>query len=338
MVACCALGLSVPRDVFAADAAPGYHIVKRIPMSDGWWDYASFDPVHRRLFVSRGDGVMRLDVDTGYQDAHLIPGSEGRASIVLPGGDTLLSTMAGYAMAILYAASDGKVSGMIKMAQVPDAAVYDPMTRLVWVMGRHGKATLIDPVAAKAGGEGDIGDQLEFAVTDGAGRLFVNVVNKGEVAVVDTRSRKVLNHFPMRNCEEPTGLAYVAQFQRLISVCSNGLAKMLDANNGRELASLGVGRDADAVIYDSQRQRAFIPSAEDGSLSVLAVRSANAVEVLERDQVQMGTRTGALDPKTGLLYLPTAKFGPKNKLGFPEPLRGSVELLVLAPVAVSSAP
>ncbi len=324
-----AIGAHASSDVL--DTAPGYHIVKRIPLSDGWWDYATFDPIHRRLFVSRGNGVFKLDVDTGVQDAQIIPGSEGRAVVVLPGGDTVVSTMAGYSAAILFDAANGEPNHLIELTQAPDAAVYDPATKLVWVLGRHGLATAIDPSLAKVVGEVAIGDQLEFAAVDGAGRLFVNVVDKGEVAVVDTRTRTARHRFKMTDCEEPTGLAYVAAYKILISVCSNGIAKVLDAATGSVLISLPVGHDADAVIYDADRHLAFIPSAKDGTLSVLTVRSASDVRVVERDETQIGTRTGAIDPKTRLLYLPTAKFGPKNKLGWPEPLPGSVELLVLAP-------
>jgi DNA-binding beta-propeller fold protein YncE len=251
--------------------------------------------------------------------------------VVLPGGDTILSTMAGYSAAILFDAGSGEPNHLIELTQVPDAAVYDPVTKLVWVLGRHGLATAIDPALAKAVGQVALGDQLEFAAVDGAGRLFVNVVNKGEIAVVDTRTRTARHRFKMTGCEEPTGLAYVATYKLLISVCSNGVAKVLDAATGTEVASLQVGEDADAVIYDADRRLAFIPSAKDGTLSVLAVRGANDIRVVERDVTQMGTRTGAIDAKTGLLYLPTARFGPKNKLGWPEPLPGSVELLVLAP-------
>jgi hypothetical protein len=31
------------------------------------------------------------------------------------------------------------------------------------------------------------------------------------------------------------------------------------------------------------------------------------------------------------VYLPTARFGPKNKLGWADPLHGSVEMLIMAP-------
>jgi hypothetical protein len=65
----------------------------------------------------------------------------------------------------------------------------------------------------------------------------------------------------------------------------------------------------------------------------LAVNGPNEVQVLEQVPTQIGTRTGAIDPKTGTLYLPTARFGPLNKLGWPEALPGTVQLLVMQPSA-----
>ena len=88
---------------------------------------------------------------------------------------------------------------------------------------------------------------------------------------------------------------------------------------------------ADAVIYDKTTKRAFVPSAIDGLLTVLAVDGPRDVHVLEQVPTQIGTRTGAIDPKTGTLYLPTARFGPLNKLGWPEALPGTVQLLVMRP-------
>jgi hypothetical protein len=321
----------------SAQTPPHYHIVKRIPMTDGWWDYANFDPVHRRLFISRGDGVMRLDVDTGAIDPRIIPGSEGRASIVLPGGDEVLSNMAGYTAAILFDAETGTVKRLFDLRQAPDSAVYDPASKLAWIMGRHGEVTLLDLVALKAVGRIALGEELEFAVADGQGHIYVNAVRSAAIIVVDTQTRAIVGRLPMAGCEEPTGLAVIPSRSLLISACSNGVAKVLKTD-GTPVADLPIGEDPDAVIYDPARKLAFIPSAKDGSLSVLAIGADGQVKVIERDPTQIGTRTGAIDSETGLLYLPTAKFGPPNKLGFPEPLKGSVELLVMAPGDAAGAP
>jgi DNA-binding beta-propeller fold protein YncE len=309
----------------------GYHVVDRIPMTDGWWDYTFFEPVHRRIFVARGNGVFKLDVDTGLMDSRLVPGSEGRAVVAVPGGEQMLTTMAGYSSAILFAANDGTVSKMFRLRQAPDAIVWEPLGQRFWVVGGSGELTLLDPATMKEAGIVDLREELEFAVTDGHGRLFVNAPPSASVIAVDTASRKVIGHWKMAGCEDPSGLAYSAEADVLLSVCANKMLKVLDARTGAEYATVPVGQGADAVIYDAGTRRAFVPSAVDGLLTVLDVRGPHDVLVLEQVPTQIGTRTGAIDPKTGTLYLPTARFGPLNKLGWPEALAGTVQLLVMRP-------
>lgn len=314
-----------------SDSAPEYHIVDRIPMTDGWWDYASFDPVHRRLFVARGNGVFKLDVDTGLMDPRVVPGSEGRAVAILPGGDQVLTTAAGYSAAILFATDDGKVSKMFKLREPPDAAVWEPLGKRFWVMGGSGEATLIDPAALEETGVVDLGEELEFAVTDAKGHVFVNATQSATIIAVDAASRKIFGHWKMEGCEDPSGLAYSEAANALLSVCANKMLKVLDARTGSELATVEVGAGADAVIYDNGSRRAYVPSAIDGLLTVVQVNGPRDIKVLEQVPTQVGTRTGAIDPKTGTLYLPTARFGPVNKLGWPEALPGTVQLLVMRP-------
>ncbi|MBS0387308.1 MAG: hypothetical protein JSR15_02420 [Proteobacteria bacterium] len=324
-----ALLLAPAPDVLAA--GPGYHIVDRIPMSDGWWDYASFDAVHRRLFVARGNGVFKLDVDTGLIDMRIVPGSEGRAVVPLPIGDLVLTTMAGYSMAIVFSGDDGKVSKMFSLRESPDAAVWEPVGRLVWAMGGHGEIALLDPVKLEAAGTIDAGEPLEFSVTDGRGRVFVNGTESASVIAIDAATRKVVGRWKMDGCEDPSGMAYADVADVLLSVCANKRLFVLDARSGKVRATVPVGAGADAVIYDPTTRRAFVPSAIDGLLTIVEVKAAGDVHVLEQVATQVGTRTGAIDPKTGTLYLPTARFGTLNKLGWPEALPGTVQLLVLRP-------
>jgi hypothetical protein len=310
---------------------PAYHIVDRIPMTDGWWDYATFDPAHGRLFVSRGDGVFKLDTRTGLMDPQVIPGSEGRGVIVLPGGNEVLENMAGYSVAVLFDAADGHVRKMFSLRQAPDAAVWEPVGRRAWVIGSHGEVYLLDPIRLQQTARIDLGERLEFAATDGRGRVFVNGVDSASVIAVDAASRRVIGRWKMKGCKEPTGMAYAAAADVVLSVCTNKMLNVLDARTGRELESLPVGEGADAVIYDPTTREVFVPSAADGLLTVLVVNGPKDVRVLEQDPTQVGTRTGAIDPRTGTLYLATARFGPINKLGWPEALPRTVELLVMKP-------
>ncbi|HEU4959339.1 MAG TPA: hypothetical protein VFT56_02940 [Sphingomonas sp.] len=331
LAACFAAFASFPAQA-AETAAPGYHIVDRIPMTDGWWDYASFDPAHRRLFVSRGNGIFKYDVDSGLMDQRFIPGSEGRAVIPLPGGDRALTTMAGYSAAILFDTDDaGKVVKMFSLRQAADAAVWEPVGKQVWVMGGHGEIALLDPAKLEQTGTIDVGEPLEFSVTDGRGRVFVNAPESASVVAIDAVAHKIVGRWKMKGCEDPSGMAYADAADVVLSVCANKMLKVLDARTGAELGTVPVGAGADAVIYDKTTRRAFVPSAIDGLLTVVAIDGPHDVHMLEQVPTQIGTRTGAIDPKTGTLYLPTARFGPLNKLGWPEALPGTVQLLVMRP-------
>ncbi len=140
-----------------------------------------------------------------------------------------------------------------------------------------------------------VGDALEFPAVDGKGRAFVNVESTGEIAVIDLAKRQVLGRYAMADCKRPTGLAYVVG-NRLVSSCGSGVAKILDADTGKEIASLKIGGFPDAVLYDPNRALALIPTALDGQLNVIALSGAGDNTIVATIPTQIGTRTGAVDP------------------------------------------
>src|SRR5215469_6965981 len=200
---------------------PTYAVSGQIPGPDGFWDYASFEPVKRRLYVSRADGVLALNVDTGKVTPRFAPGDRTHAPLPLPGGRRLLLTNGGDNSVRLVSAASGAVVASIPTAPGPDDAVYDPRTGLALVMTRSGVVTLVDPNQARAVGRIDVGVQLESGAVDGRGHAFVNEVTRDAIAVLDLPDRRVMAHYPLPGCEAPSGLAYDATLGVLISACAN---------------------------------------------------------------------------------------------------------------------
>src|SRR5579863_4132974 len=128
----------------AAPPAPTYQVTARIHGPDGFWDYATFEPVMRRLYVSRGDGVLALNVDSGKL-TRLAGGDHTHEPLALPGGRRLLLTNAGDNSARLVSTGSGELIADIPTAQAPDGAIYDPRTGLALVLTRSGTVTLVDP-------------------------------------------------------------------------------------------------------------------------------------------------------------------------------------------------
>lgn len=315
-----------------AVAAPSYTLTDHLKMVDGGWDYTSFDPVHGKVFVSRSGGVTVVDVATKSLSTLTISGA-GRMheSLPLDGGKLLLVTDGTASVAHLIDAATGASVADIPVGQKPDAAVFDPASGLALVMNGHsGDVTLIDPSARKAVGTVTLGGSLEFAAADGKGKVFVAVEDQNQLAVIDTQARALVGHYALPGCTGPGGIAYAPGAGVLIVACSNKIAKVLNAADGADLGTLTIGAGPDAVLYDPVRKLAFIPCGRDGVLEVIAVRGPKDIAIVQTAITQIGARTGAVDPGTGTLYLPTAKYE-KLPNGLVNTVPGTYEVLVVTP-------
>jgi hypothetical protein len=342
---------STAHRAWAATAKPNYSIVERIagPLGVTGWDYATVDERAQRLFLATsyasGGGVTVLDLKTGKAGANSVAAKIPHGFASLSDGTVAISD-GGQSAVLFFDVGTGKVISSVSTGRPPhaegwhnpDAMLLEPKTGLlVAVNGDSGALVLVDVRQHVLVGSIKIGGKLETAGAKGDGTVYVNVESTGAIAVVDLPARKLVRTLPLRNCEEPTGLAYDAADGVLISVCSNGLAKFIDPDAGSELASIPVGNGADAVMYDPRRGTVFIVGGDEGKLSVIQLSDRRHIKLVQTLATQPGTRLGAVDPSTGKLYLPTAKpdlAAPPLRLPglppIPPALSGSFQFLVVA--------
>jgi DNA-binding beta-propeller fold protein YncE len=323
------LGAAAPAVRTAAPAA--LTIVERWAGPDGGWDFSSFDPVRRRLYISRTDGVTAVDVDSGHVTPHLLAASRTHIALPINGGAEILVTEGATGSALIADATTGKVRTTIKVGTKPDAAMVEPVSGLVWVMDNAGGGiALIDPKAGVVVGKIAVDGALESPATDGAGQVFINVEDKGEIVQLDAKARAVTAHHRLDGCDSPSGLAYAPDARVLVSACANNTAKVVSAATGKVLASLVIGGRPDAAHYDARLKQVFIPTGADGVLNVISAAAADHVEVIAKVPTQVGSRSGAIDPENGRIYLPSARFAPPaTPGGRPTAVPGTFQLLVL---------
>jgi DNA-binding beta-propeller fold protein YncE len=322
--------------VLAAPArAADYKIVDRFKMPDGGWDYASSDPEHGRIYWSRNEGFTDvIDIKTGKLsqlkntgNAHLAVPVAGTTLVVLP------LRMPAKTIRILDTATD-KIVADVPGGETPDGATYDPFSKHVFVADRDpSEVSEVDAQAGKSTTFSVGGGKLEFPAADGMGHLYVNRSQAGEIAVIDIKSQKVTGSYKMAGCEDPSGLAYADKSKLLIASC-DGVAKVLAADSGKEVASIKIGKGPDAVIYDPVRQLAFIPCGVDGVLEIISVADPAHVALVQHLPTHILARTGAVDPQSGRVYLMAAEPDPSKPRGGggrPTPKDGSFEMLVIGP-------
>lgn len=295
----------------AVEYAGAYRVLKTYKIGgEGKWDYLTFDSEGRRLFVARETHVVVLDADSGKVVGE-IPDTPGVHGVTLvPDLNRGFTSNGRDGSATIFELKTLKVIGKVKTGENPDAIVYEPVTKRVFTMnGRSHDATVIDAAEGKAVGRIELGGKPEFAVTDGSGKLFVNIEDKSEVVVVDPKGLLITTRWSLTPCEEPSGLAVDVKNHRLFSVCSNKMMVVLDADTGKVLATPAIGENVDATVFDPSTGLVF-SSNGDGTLTIVHEDSPSTFSVVQNVTTMRGARTMALDPKTHNVFLATAEFGP----------------------------
>ncbi len=196
---------------------------------------------------------------------------------------------------------------------------------------------MIDPNSASVITTIQLGGSPEFAAVDkAAGRIYCNIEDKSEVAVIDTDKHEVIARWPLAPGEEPSGIALDATHHRLFSGCHNKMMVMLDTESGKVVGSVPIGAGVDGCAFDDATQLAFA-SCGDGTTTIAIEQASNKLALVQILKTERGSRTMALDPETHRIYLPTAQFQPPPSPspgvspGRPSVVPNTLKLLVYGP-------
>jgi len=331
-----------PQTAGSGSASPSparYHLLRKLSVGgEGGWDYLTLDSAARRLYVSRGTRVLVFEVDSGAGVGE-IPGTQGVHGIALAPDVHRGFTSNGRSSSVtIFDTGTLATLGEVKVTgENPDAIIYDPASRRVFTFNGRGKsATAIDAASGSVVGTIPLDGKPEFAVADGKGRVFVNIEDKNQVTVIDSRGLRVEKSWTMASCEEPSGLAIDREHRRLFAVCHNRSMVVLDAETGRSVATLPIGDGVDAAAYDPGTALAFASNG-DGTLTIVKQDGPDAYHVVENATTQRGARTMALDETTHQVFLATAEFGTPSPATAEQPrprppmVPGSFTILVLGP-------
>lgn len=296
----------------------------------GGWDYLEVGPVNDWLYVSHGTQVNILNKKTG-DSVGVIEGTAGVHGIAFDTANGKGYTSNGRLNNVyVFDMKTNKVLAAIPTGLNPDAIMYEPFSaKIITCNGRGKNLSIIDPKQNKVIDSVDVGGKPETAVSDGSGKIFVNIEDKNEIVVVDVRSFKVLSRWSIAPGEGPTGLVYDATTKRLFAGCEK-LLMVIDATNGKIVAKLTIGDGCDGVAFDTKTNNIFTSNGE-GTITVVHEESADKFVVVENIVSKRGARTIAIDKATGRLYLPTAEFEamePGQK-GRPKMKAGTFQVLVV---------
>src|SRR5262245_36857467 len=280
---------------------------------DGGTDYVAVESATSRVFVSRATHMMVVDGPTGkvLGDIPNTPGVHG-AGIAPKAGHGFMTNSGDMTVTMF----DLKTLAVIKQIMVGpglDGIMYDEPDDKI-ILTNHsrpiGTLTALDPKTGDIVATVELEDTApEGAAADGKGHIFVNNEGKNTIQVIDVKTWKATASWPLAPCEGPTGIAYDKATDRIFSGC-NKTSVVLDASNGKVVATIPNGTRVDALGWDPSRKLIYIPNGGEGNVTVIHQDSADKYTVVATVPTFAGAKTIAVDPKTHNVYLFQPERGP----------------------------
>ncbi|MBV8910955.1 MAG: YncE family protein, partial [Gammaproteobacteria bacterium] len=279
-----------PAEAPAPARAPAYRITHRVNLpGDEGWDDLTFEPDGGRLFISHGSEVLVVD-SRSLKVVGAIPDTPGVHGIALAPefGRGYISAGRAGTIVVFDLKSLARLKEIKATGENPDAIIYDPSSHRVFSFnGRGRNATAIDAKTDTVAGTVPLDAKPEFAVSDGKGRVYVNLEDKSSLAAIDPQRLSVVSVWPLSGCEEPSGLALDAAGQRLFAGCDNKVMVAVDATSGRTIGSVPIGEGVDGARYDPGERLAFA-SCGEGVLTVVRVGAGGVPEVIQSLPTERG--------------------------------------------------
>lgn len=230
-----------------------YKVIKKINLpGDTGWDYLSMEASTGRLFVSRGTMVQVVDVKEGKL-VGTIPNTPGVHRIALAEdlGKGFISDGKDSSVTVFDLKTLNTTAKINVTGRDPDAILYDPYTQRVFTCnGRTSNSTVIDAKTDNVIGTIPLSGGPEFSVTDGQGRVYINIEDKSEIDEIDPKEMKVLNTWSIAPGESPSGLAIDSKNHILFSVCHNKLMVVFNAKSGKAITTLPINERVDGAAFD----------------------------------------------------------------------------------------
>jgi DNA-binding beta-propeller fold protein YncE len=324
--------------LYGQNASAGYKIIQKIHLEgDGFWDYLNADDATGMLYVSHGKMVHVVDMKTGKSVATITDVNGVHGIAIAPELNKGFISNGADSNVTVFNTKDYSIIGKVPVTgRNPDAILYEPFTKTIITWnGRSSNATVIDAKTDKVIQTIALAGKPEAAVSDGKGKVYVNIEDKSEVSMINVKTWKVEQTWSISPGEEPSGLALDNVTHRLFSA-TDKLMVVLDAETGKVITTVPTGGRVDGAGFDPGLKRAY-SSCGEGVLTVVQEENPNSFKVLENVPTQAGARTISVSAATHRIYLPTAEFGPTpektadNPRPRPSLKPGTFTILVIEP-------
>jgi DNA-binding beta-propeller fold protein YncE len=268
-------------------------------------DHLAFDLPRQRLFVAElgNDSVGVVDLREGKTIKTVTHLAEPQGIGYVLSTDTVYVANARDGSVRLFQGADLVPEGQIALGEDADNIRVDDAAQRVFVGYGSGALAVIDASMRRKIADIPLKAHPEsFQLDASSARIFVNVPEAHEIAVVDRMANTPLATWKTDSLQANFPMALEQRQQRVLSIFRHP-AKMgvFGASDGRLLTAVDTCRDADDVHFDAKRDRVYV-SCGEGFVQVF-VAQGNTYADLGRVATAPGARTSLFVPGIDRLLL-----------------------------------
>jgi len=277
-----------------------------LPGVKGRFDHFAIDATNHRLFIAAlgNNSLEVIDVNAG-QHLQSIPGMSKPTGVlyladlnqvlVANGSDGTLKFLNGTTFNL-----ERNLTGF----DDADNLRLDPRSKLAWLGFGDGAFAVVDVASGKTSGTTKLSRHPEsFQLEQDGARLFVNIPDARQVAVVDREKRSVVVTWPMQKFHANFPMALDEPGHRVFVGCrSPARLVVLDSATGSSIAEVPISGDTDDLFFDAARKRIYL-SCGEGFIDVVAQRGADHYELKEKIPTRSGARTSYYSAALNQFYV-----------------------------------
>lgn len=292
-----------------ADESLSLRLERTIPLPgvEGRIDHLAADGKGKRLFVAAlGNNTLEVvDLAAGKVVRSIGGLREPQGVAYLPEANLAVVAAGADGACVVYDGATLDRARAVKLGADADNVRYDAGARRVYVGYGEGALGVFDPAGSlPSAGEFRLAGHPESFQLETAGpRIFVNVPDAKQVAVVDREKGAVVATWPMTDAQRNYPMALDETNHRLFVGCRKpARLVVLDTAAGKEVAALDASGDADDLFVDAAAKRIYMICGE-GFVDVFAPDGADAYRRVARVPTATGARTGLFVPDRGVLFV-----------------------------------
>ncbi len=306
-----------PAPVLAGAVASPLSIVARVelPGYTGDFDHFEVDVPGNRLFLAAEDhGTLEVfNLATGAREKTIKGPIETPHSILyMPAQHKLLVTDSGKGLSQYFDSRSYRPLGALKLVVGADSVGYDAARHRLYVVTGGKDVDMadswleaVDPRTGThfARTHFDANHVEALAVEQNGSRIFVNITDKNQVAVVDKATGKITAQWPVTLAEQNCCFAYDEPNQRLFMATRKpGKLAILNAQTGAVIETFDAPGRIDQVLWDAANRRIYALGGE-GYTAVIEQRDADHYAQLPPLITAYGAKTGIIVPERGEMFI-----------------------------------